>query len=285
MKKVIQVCKQNKGIILLTGIFALFPLLCAWIYCLKDGHLLSEIYLPASYWNDELMYYKQVESVVNYGLSQGWFGYNEAHGSVFPFGAWSPVILIPWVLWGLLFGWNLLSPIYANIAANMLAMAGFALLVRPKRKQSVWILGLLALFVPYTRFMVSGMPEALFMAFGIWFVALTISYVKQNKLWKLVVLFVIAVFLTLARPYLGLLFLIPVWFAFRRKPFMGTVISVVIMALTALGYVWVSKTCSSTYVEAIIEAAWLDVFFTDGLDAGLGYLWNTLVEKFIFLFD
>ena len=35
---------------------------------MKDGHVPGDVFLPSSYWNDELMYFKQVEAVVSHGL-------------------------------------------------------------------------------------------------------------------------------------------------------------------------------------------------------------------------
>ena len=144
---------KNRAQILTIFIFGLFPLVCALVYTLKDGHTPFDVYLPASYWNDELMYYKQVENVVKEGLSKGWFGFNEAHGAVYPFAAWSPVILVPWIVWGKLFGWNLTAPIVSSIVFHMIALAVFAWMVKPSVKESCIFLGLLAVFVPYTRYM------------------------------------------------------------------------------------------------------------------------------------
>ncbi len=268
-----------------TVIFGLFPLVCAMVYTFRGGHSIREVYLPASYWNDELVYFKQVEGIVNYGLPQGWFGFQELHGSVYPFAAWSPVILLPWVVWGKLFGWSLLSPIYANIAFNMLAMAIFAILVKPSAKTSVWMLGLMALFTPYSKFILSGMSEALFMACGIVIVALSVSQVRRHGGWKIACLFAIIAFLTLGRPYLGLLFLIPVWFALRSWRFWGLGSSVLIVAASAIGYVIVSQTCSSPYVEPIVETEWLKIFGEEGLGAGIIYIVKTLWDKFVYLFD
>lgn len=53
--------------------------------CAKDGKSVTDIYLPASEWNDELIYYKQVEVAVNYGESIGYYGYNESHAEVSSF--------------------------------------------------------------------------------------------------------------------------------------------------------------------------------------------------------
>ena len=277
--------RQHRKLILQTLIFTLFPLLCASAYCLKDGHMLWDVFLPASYWNDELMYFKQVEAIVSHGLPQGWFGYNEIHGSVYPFAAWSPVILLPWVVWGKLFGWYLTSPVYANIVFTMIAMGAFALLARPTLKQSISVLGLLALFVPYTRYMLSGMPESLCMCLGIWFVALSISYVRSERLWKLFALTAIVLFLTLSRPYLGLFFLVPIWFAVRKHRLWGSLSMAAVIGGAAAGYVWITKLCCSPYIEPIIETQWLSVFGTDGLTGGISYIFSTLADRFFYLFD
>lgn len=277
--------KRHRMTIVQTLIFGLFPLLCALLYCMKDGHVPGDVFLPASYWNDELMYFKQVEAVVSHGLPQGWFGFNEAHGSVYPFAAWSPVILLPWVAWGKLFGWSLTAPVYANIVFQMIALGAFALLAKPDVKQSIFTLGLLGAFMPYTRYMLSGMPEALCMSLGIWFVGLGISYIRREKLWKILVMTGIALFLALSRPYLGLLFLVPLWFMAKRYRIWGILGMAAVMGCTAAGYVWVTGACSSPYIEPIVETEWLGIFRTEGVGAGAGYIFSTLLDKFYVLFD
>ena len=64
--------RKHRKLILQTLLFSLFPLICAFAYCLKDGRIPADVFLPASYWNDELMYFKQVEAIVSHGLPQGW---------------------------------------------------------------------------------------------------------------------------------------------------------------------------------------------------------------------
>ncbi len=277
--------RKHRKLILQTLLFSLFPLICAFAYCLKDGRIPADVFLPASYWNDELMYFKQVGAIVSHGLPQGWFGFNEAHGSLYPFAAWSPMILLPWAVWGKLFGWSLTSPVYANIVFNMIALGAFCLLVRPDKKQSAFVLGLLGVFIPYTRYMLSGMPEALFMCLGIWFVALSLSYDKDKRLWKLFALTAIVIFLTLSRPYLGLFFLVPVWFAVRRSRIWGSLGMAAAIGGTAAGYVWITKTCCSPYIEPIVETEWLGIFGTEGLGAGISYVFSTLFDKFSYLYD
>ena len=47
--------------------------------------------------NDEVMYLKQIQSVVSYGVPQGYFGYNGSTARVATFGAWSPIICFIYV--------------------------------------------------------------------------------------------------------------------------------------------------------------------------------------------
>lgn len=271
--------KENRETILITAVFAVFPLVCAMVYSILGGQGIADVYLPASYWNDELMYYKQVEAVVNYGLPQGWFGYQESHGSVYPFAVWSPAVLLPWVIWGALFGWGLVSPIYANIVYNMIAMAAFGLLVKPTRKQSVFLLALFAAFTPYSRYLLSGMPESVYMALGIIMAALVVSHGRQSKNWKIAAMFAICVLITLGRPYLGLLMIFPMWFLVKEKKWIGGLISVAIGGLTAFGYVMITKLSCASYVVQSLETDWLTGLFQDGVAVGFGMLLETIKEK------
>ena len=66
---------------------ALLPLLCALAACALEGRSLLEVYLPASEWNDELFYYKQVEGILAHGYPYGYFGFNESHALQLSFAA------------------------------------------------------------------------------------------------------------------------------------------------------------------------------------------------------
>ncbi|MBR5247455.1 MAG: hypothetical protein IKV27_00690 [Lachnospiraceae bacterium] len=279
MNNVIMKIKENKEQIVLAVVFGCFPLICALVYSLLDGHSISDVYLPASYWNDELFYFKQVEAVVNYGLPQGWFGFQEMHGSVYPFAAWSPAVLIPYIIWGCLFGWGFMSPIYANIVYNMIAMVAFALLVRPGRKQSFFMLLLLAAFAPYSRYLLSSMPETIYMSMGIWLAALAISQSRVDRTWKLVAMFFICILITLARPYLILLMALPAWLLIRKKRGTGAVISLIIAAATAAGYFVITNLCSSPYFIPLIETDWLNSMIDEGFMAGIKTMYQIVREK------
>jgi hypothetical protein len=61
--------KRNR----ITGVVVLgiLPLFLAIIYCAVYGKAPWDIYLPNSYWNDELFYYKQVEGILKGGAPGG----------------------------------------------------------------------------------------------------------------------------------------------------------------------------------------------------------------------
>lgn len=282
--KIVNWMKQHSTELIMTAVFALFPLLCAILWCLKDGHFIWDVYLPASYWNDELMYYKQVEALVEHGMPVGYFGYNEAHGQILYFATWNPLILLPWLLWGLVFGWGLVSPVYANIFYTMLCMGGFYLLARPGKRQSAWIFGLLAVFTPFTRYLLSGMPESMFLAFTILFMGCAAAWLRKKTWGLLVAMFVIAIFFTMVRPYLIMFLLLPIFFCIWKYRLKGVVVSAAVILLAAAGYIISTLYWTAPYMEQSIDTGWLALFKTDGAGAGFGYIFQTLYEKFYILF-
>ena len=114
--------KTDKRYIFLGKILfmALLPILCCVVRCAIDGKNIFQVWLPGCQWNDELFYFKQVEAILQHGFPQGYYGFNESHALKLSFAAWSPVLAMPWVLWGAIFGWNLMSPILCNINLHLL---------------------------------------------------------------------------------------------------------------------------------------------------------------------
>lgn len=284
MRSATEWIKRHSTVFIMTTVFALFPLICAMIWSLWNGKTIAQVYLPASYWNDEVMYYKQVEAVVKHGWPIGYFGYNEAHAESLYFAAWNPVMLLPWCLWGFLFGWNLTAPVYANIFYTMLCMGGFYLLARPGKRQSAWILGMLAIFTPYTRYLLSSTPESLFMALTILYAGCAVAWLRKQSLGNLAAMFIITLFFSLTRPYLILFMLLPVFFCVKRYKWKGAAISAGVFLAAAAGYVVITKYATSPYIGSIIDMDWLGLFVTDGFGVGFGYVFQTLHDKFFRLF-
>ena len=253
-------------------LLALLPLLCCVVYCASQGRGIGEVYLPSSVWNDELFYYKQVEGIVNYGYPQGYFGFNESHALKLSFAAWSPVLVFPWIIWGFLFGWNLMSPVICNIFLMMLCCFLFVWLVRPSWKQLGILTFLFCLYTPFVRYMLSSMPEVICFAMLIIFYALAVNYQRREKTYKLVLLFVLSGVMTLMRPYLLLFLLLPVFFWIRAGRNFKSVAGSLAVFGTVLGLYGVIKHyLGAEYFAPLFFTDWVTAFFEQGILEGIRF--------------
>lgn len=252
--------RDRRILTLKAGLIALLPLLCCVVACAAQGDSLSRIYLPSSEWNDELFYYKQVEGILSHGYPQGYFGFNESHAQKLSFAAWSPVLVWPWLLHGLLFCWNLMAPVYSNIFLLTLALLLFVLLVKPSWKQ----LGLMALLIccfwPYTRYMLCGMPEIICFAMLIVYWGLLVNTMEKETGGKVALLFLLGGVMTLMRPYLILFMLAPAYLWIRRRRGIGIAGSLAVLGITAGGYVLIKRYLGAEYFTPLFKTEWLDPF-------------------------
>lgn len=250
---------------------ALLPIVCCLTYCAVQGRSIGQVYLPASEWNDELFYYKQVEGIVSYGYPQGYFGFNESHAAKLSFAAWSPVLVFPWVIWGLVFGWNLMSPILCNIVLMTISLFLFVWLVRPSWKQWGVMTLLFSLFTPFVRYMLSGMPEVICFSMLILFYGLAVSYLNAEQNWKLALLFIMAGILTLMRPYMLLFLLLPVYFWIRKSGWKGVLGSVLTLGVTLGIYAWIKQYLGAAYFNPLFFTDWVEAFAEKGLFGGIRF--------------
>ena len=261
--------KRENAVIALALAFT--PVFFAWLYCLLERQYLSQIYLPLSSWNDELFYYKMTENVLAYGYPQGYFGFNESHGLYLSFAAWSPVLLVFWVIWGFLFGWNLMSPILCNIALLSLSMLFFGILVKPDKKQAVMIGLLYGTFIPITRFALSCIPEAELFALFIVFLGLATACQRRYRGWMIGVLFALVMLMTWMRPYLILLLLTPALLLYKRRGKKAFLWAGGAAAATIIVYVMINHFFSAPYIEDLFYTEWIKVYFEQGILAGFRY--------------
>ncbi len=255
-------------------LLALLPLACVLAYCGTQGRSLGEVFLPASQWNDELFYFKQVEGIVNYGCPQGYFGFNESHALKLSFAAWSPVLVFPWILWGLLFGWNLMSPVWCNLLLLSLCCFLYVWLVRPAWKQLGILAFLFCLYTPFVRYLLSGMPEVICFCMLILFYALAVSHLRAERVWKLALLFALSGVMTLMRPYMLLFMLLPAFCWVRReknggwKGFLG---SAGVMGLVLGLYVGIKHYLGAEYFTPLFFTDWISAYLEQGIFGGTGY--------------
>lgn len=261
--------RERRILTLKAGLLALLPLLCCMVACAAQGGTLSWVYLPSSEWNDELFYYKQVEGILSHGYPQGYFGFNESHALKLSFAAWSPVLVWPWLLHGLIFGWNLMAPVYSNILLLTLAVFLFVLLTKPTWKQ----LGLMALlfccFWPYTRYMLCGMPEIICFAMLIVYWGLLIRTAERETGGKVILLFLLGAVMTLMRPYLILFLLAPAFLWIRRQRAVGLAGSLAVLGVTAGCYVLIKHYLGAEYFTPLFKTDWLEPFMQGHILGGI----------------
>lgn len=268
MKKIDEFLIDNKIIILKGAIALFFPLLLCVIYCAVQNRSITGVYLPNGEWNDELFYFKQVEGIVHGGFPKGYFGFDESHAEVLSFAAWSPILVFPWVIWGWLFGWDLISPIWCNIFLLCVTTCAFVVITRATWKQMISLALGMGSFVLFERYMLSGMPEIICFCMVIMISALTYSYLFKETNAKLILMLVMSAVMTLMRPYLLLFMILPL-ILFVRKKKAGWIISGIAVFLVTLGaYACIKKYLGAAYFTPLFSMDWLTDFFTKGIGTG-----------------
>jgi hypothetical protein len=268
---------EKRYIILLRAVLlALLPFLCCVVTCAVQGKSIGQVYLPSSEWNDELFYYKQVEGMIKYGYPQGYFGFNESHALRLSYAAWSPVLVFPWIIWGLIFGWNMMSPIICNIFLMTLAVFLFMCLAKPTWKQSGILALCFCLYTIFVRYMLSGMPEVICFSLLIIFYGIAVNYLERERLYKLALLFVISGVLTLMRPYMLLFMFLPIFLSIRKYRLKGMAAAGGITAVVLVCYALIKHYLAAEYFAPLFFTDWITTFFAEGFGAGVHNFFGTL---------
>ncbi|MCR4617986.1 MAG: hypothetical protein K5669_07355 [Lachnospiraceae bacterium] len=226
----------------------------------------ADIWPISSTWNDEAFYYKQTQGIVDYGIPQGYFGYNESRAQQLTFGAWAPVILYPCAVFGKIFGFGFNAPYIFNIIFLSAALLVFGLLSHIKLKEASILYILLFAFFPISRFTLSYMPEIMMIGLVILLYGLFLSSVKKLLPIKDILIYLILTYLVIMRPYLATLFVFPLYLAFKRtgKKKLFYAVACVLIALISL--VLYSK-INDKFTAPYIGDVYIDYFskvFTHG---------------------
>ena len=252
-------------------LMVLVPMVCYVITCAFDGKTVFDVFIPSSTWNDGLYYYKLVEAILEHGYPQGYYGYNESHALVLSFGAWSPVLLLPWVIWGAVFGWNLMSPVICNMVLMSLSVFLFTYMAKPKKWQMLSLAAMLAVFTPMVRYTFSCMPEIICFFLMLVFLGLAISYCEKATNVKLVFMFVLSALATLMRPYFVLFMFLPGYYWFKKQKIAGSVGTIGITGVVGALYLVINHFFAAEYFVVLFETEWLGKFVSDGIFAGIKY--------------
>lgn len=241
----------------------LLPLTVCLLRVLVSGKNLADVWLGASSWNDEAFYYKQVESMVKYGMPQGYFGYNESAAAHLTFGAWNPTILVPFFIWGKLFGWNMFSPYICNIVFLSVSLLLFGILSKGNFRQLIIAFAGLFLFTPLSRYLLSCMPEIIIISNLIVILGIFISCYDKFAGWKFVIMFLLIAFLISIRPYMAVFAVLPFCIMLKKNHKIWFV-PIPVTAAALCIYAVINKMFTCEYLGNVY-ADWFGKIFTHGL--------------------
>ncbi len=200
----------------LSILLAMLPWFVFFFTMFYDGASFKSLMIPFHN-NDELIYYYQVDGLINHGGPLGLYGYHEWYSNISSYGAWSPVLMINYLAFGKLFGWTTVRAIIYNVIMLSGSLFIFGMLARPSLNQALWIS---ALYTAYT-FTVQGMfsvsPEATCYSYIIIYLGLLYSRMRTGNTYSVTMMFAVAVLLTLMRPYFLAFMLPPGFYLYKNK--------------------------------------------------------------------
>ncbi len=110
---------------------------------------------------DEMFWYHQVGAMVRSHYPLGYYGYDGHHAVLGTFGPWGVVILLPYALFGRIFGWHLYSMCIANLVFLGIALVLFCMMSEPDRKGLLWTAVGYCLLLINVRYSITNMSEPL----------------------------------------------------------------------------------------------------------------------------
>ena len=266
--------KKNKRLFVKCLVALLFPFVLCLLYCLVRGISLGKIYVPASKNNDSLYYFKLVESIRYNLFPRGYFGFNESHAANLTFAAWSPLMLLPWALASLIFGWGFKSAVFINILLFAIAFAVFVYLTDLEIEKLIYLTLLYSLFPSFFIHLMCILPEASIAGFTLIFLGLSYRILcekekgKKSETASFIFLIMISVFLTLLRPYMVVFFIIPIVLSFKNKKAFFGIVSIILTFASLAGYFIIAKLFTAEYFTPLFDLGIIKLFlhgkFTEG---------------------
>ena len=167
-------------------------------------------------WNDEVMWYVQIDSVLQSGAPLGFMGYNETHAEVGTFGPWGGAIIYAMACFGKLFGWRYWSPVVMNASYMTVANVVFLLFARPKGNIALKLAALNCILFVNVQYMFTGMSECTRFSMSIVLVGMFCYLLEEENMSRktyLAVLYAIAPVLLVffSSCYIMFSFLFPVY--------------------------------------------------------------------------
>lgn len=188
---------------LLIIIAVLLPLLTIGLHCICFDVNITD-FRPS--WGDENWWWQQANAVIEYGRPLGYWGYNGGNAKIGTFATWGPAMVMPYALFGRIFGWQYHSYIWANVFYIGMATFIFIILTKLPTK-NILLLILCNLFIVVKNYnLTTAMAECARYSLGILAVAfLWYLYVNDQCHWgfKYVFLPIYLIYITQAYMIFG----------------------------------------------------------------------------------
>lgn len=178
---------------------------------------LQKIWLPTTMNNDEVLYNRQVVSVLTHGGPQGYFGYQESTADIGRYGTWGPLLIWAYALPGFLFGSSVNVVLWCNLLLIAFGIAFFARSAKLNLWQCVALCGgLFSILLPL-RSCVSGASEAMHYMLAFAIVGSAAALRRNGKTGWLAVCAAACAVETIFRPYALLFWVFPLTAVWKNK--------------------------------------------------------------------
>lgn len=172
----------NTRYILSVCIVFFLPFIVTWLWVAFTGNNLFNA-APVWTYGDEVSYYYQIGGAVEYNAPLGYFGYDGTHAEIGTFGPWGVGLLIPYILFGKIFGWGLNAPILANLLFLGIANLCFVIATKCKVENLKYIILVNVFLYCNIIYSISGFCEAVKYSIAIVLAGLLyrLAYLETNK--------------------------------------------------------------------------------------------------------
>lgn len=277
----------DKVCLLLAIVLLLTPFISALIISAESGTSIFRYDAWNTSWSDEPSYNIIVREIREYITPQNVRSYNEVEPKILGYGTYRPTTYIPYVFASFFTGISSHNYfVYCNVLLITLANLFFLWVVRPQKREMVWLIIALSLILPYHRYVWSGMTEASHVSMVICVTAcgLYLFNDSEKKPWMKELVLLVSVILPLLygtiRGYQFVFLLIPFAYILRHKSGMRRIAYTIglIMAFLLCLYLYVSvlpQFCSPyytsqtrvgstglfrSYVQDIFDGRFIDIF-------------------------
>lgn len=275
MLKIKKMSKERKKMLYKLLVVFSFPFFLCFVYCVFRGINIFNLYLPNSHNNDSLFYYKLVEGILSEGIPKGYYGYNESRALVGSFAAWSPALLLPWTIWGFIFGWGYSSIFISNIVYFAIALGIFVYLTEMEWENIIMLFLVLSLYPSLPIHLLSALLEVVVASVMIIFFGFAIKAAREEyKMGYIVGMCICGIYLTICRPYMVILLLLPCYYLFKKKIKTAYLYTIMILGISGVLYYACNHFLTSEYFTPLFDLSILERLLQGGISEAF---WLTVV--------